>query len=369
MKALILSGGHGTRMRPLTWSQQKQLIPVANRPVLFYAIDDCVEAGVEEVGIITGPNADQVRGTVRQAQEDGEWPGVEITFIHQGDPRGLAHTVLVAHQEGFLDRDTPFVMYLGDNILGGGITHLAESFEARIEDHGLDKVGANILLCPVDDPTQFGVADVAPDGTIEDLVEKPDDPPSDLALVGVYFFGPAVLEAVEEIEPSWRDELEITHAIQWLVDQGYAVHHETVQGWWKDTGGPRDMLGANRLVLDGLPAGAQADRDQVDGEIVGRVAIDGDVVVTEGSTVKGPAILGDGVRVEDAYVGPYTSLGPDVEVVEAEVEDSILLDGASLEGVSRVSESVLGRNARIAPGTNRPGGRRFVVGDQSDIEL
>lgn len=367
MKALILSGGHGTRMRPLTWSQQKQLIPVANRPVLFYAIDDCVDAGAREVGIITGPNADQVRETVRQAQDDGEWPGVEVTFIHQGDPRGLAHTVLVAHEEGFLDEETPFVMYLGDNILGGGVTHLAESFTDRIDEQGLDKVGANIMLCPVDDPTAFGVADLADDGSIDSLVEKPDDPPSDLALVGVYFFGPAVLQAVREIEPSWRDELEITDAIQWLIDEGYAVHHETVQGWWKDTGGPRDMLGANRLVLDELDL--PTAHPDVEGTIIGRVGIEEGATVDADSTVKGPAIVGADAEITSSYVGPYTSIGPGTVLEDAEVEDSILLDGSTVRGVERVRESVLGRDVTIEPGSGRPAGRRFVVGDQSRIEL
>jgi glucose-1-phosphate thymidylyltransferase len=368
MKALILSGGHGTRMRPLTWSQQKQLIPVANRPVLFYAIDDCVEAGAEEVGVVTGPNADQVRETVRSAQEDGEWPGVTIDFVHQGDPRGIAHAVLVAHEKGFLDRETPFVLYLGDNILSGGVEHLADPFLDRIDERGLDKVGANIMLCPRDDPTEFGVADIADDGSIRQLVEKPSDPPSNLVLIGVYFFGPAVLDAVRAIEPSWRDELEITEAIQWLLDEGYSVRHETVQGWWKDTGGPRDMLGANRLVLDELEPGEPGTPD-VDGEVVGRVRIGEGATVDAESTVKGPAIVGADATIEGSYVGPYTSVGPDVALEGAEVEDSILLQGSTIRGVERVRESVLGRGVTIEPGQGRPAGRRFVVGDQSRIEL
>lgn len=369
MKALILSGGHGTRLRPLTYSRQKQLIPVANRPVLFYGIDDCYEAGVRDFGIITGPNADQVEATVTEAQEAGEWPDAEFSFIHQGDPEGLAHTIVVAEDAGFLDRETPLVMYLGDNILSGGIEHLAEGFRDRLDKVGVDKVGANIMLCQVDDPTQFGVADLDDDRRVVELIEKPDEPPSDLALVGVYFFGPKIIEAARAIEPSWRGELEITDAIQWLIDEGFGVEYEEVRGWWKDTGGPRDMLGANRLVLDDLDHDGSRPDDQVEGRVIGRVRFEGDVEVDADSVIKGPAVVGDGTTIESSYVGPYTSLGPGCTLEDAEVEDSILLNDSTIRGISTVRESVLGRSVTIRPGRERPSGRRFVVGDQSTIEL
>ena len=237
MKALILSGGHGTRLRPLTYSQQKQLIPVANKPVLFYAIEDVIEAGVKEIGIITGPNREQVIETVSSVEWDAE-----ITFIHQGDPKGLAHAILVA--EEFLD-DEEFVMYLGDNILRDGIVEHARRFKELNPD-------SLILLTEVEEPQRFGVAELDKNGRVKRLVEKPKVPPSNYALVGVYFFKPVIIEACKDIKPSWRNELEITDAIQWLIDNGYRVEASIVKGWWKDTGKPEDILEANRLILEDI---------------------------------------------------------------------------------------------------------------------
>lgn len=370
MKALILSGGQGTRLRPLTYSQQKQLIPVANRPVLFYAIDDCVEAGATDVGIITGPNADQVRETVLDAYDDGEWPEAEFTFIHQGDPKGIAHTIMVAEEEGFLDAQTPFVMYLGDNILSGGIKHLADDFRNRIEEIGIDRVGGSIMLCPVDRPEAFGIAELDDEGRIVNLVEKPDNPPSNRAVIGVYFFTPSVLKATRQLSPSWRGEYEITEAIQWLIDQGYEVKSDQVRGWWKDTGEPRDLLGANRLVLDDLRrTNANVPNGDVEAEIIGRVRIEDGAVVDGSSTLKGPLHIGANATITNSYVGPYTSIGPDCVLENAEVEDSILLDGSKVHGIERVRESVIGRGAVVEPSDGRPAGRRIVMGDEAKVEL
>lgn len=370
LKALILSGGHGTRLRPITYSQQKQLIPVANRPILFYAIDDCVEAGVNEIGIITGPNREQVEDTVMEAAKTGEWPDVDFQFIHQGDPKGLAHTIMVAQDEGFLTQDDPFVMYLGDNILSGGISDMAEDFRQDVQEIGLEDLGAHIMLNPVDEPSQFGLAEVDDEGNIENLVEKPDDPPSNLAVIGVYFFGPRVLEATDHLEPSWRGEYEILDAIEWLLGEELEVKAGHVQGWWKDTGKPFDVLGANRLVLDGIRPGSQVpERDEIEGDIVGRVRIEEGAEIDSKSTVKGPAVIGEDSVISDSYVGPYTSIGPGCRLEEAEVEDSIVLEGTTIEKVQRIEESLFGRDVHLGSTDGRPRGRRFVVGDQSTIEL
>ncbi|AIY90160.1 glucose-1-phosphate thymidylyltransferase [Geoglobus acetivorans] len=351
MKALILSGGHGTRLRPLTYSQQKQLIPVANKPVLFYAIEDVIEAGVDEIGIITGPNREQVMETVRSAEWDAE-----ITFIHQGDPKGLAHAILVA--EEFLG-DDEFVMYLGDNILRDGIVEHAQKFRENDPD-------SLILLTEVDDPTRFGVAELDENGNVVRLVEKPKVPPSNFALVGIYFFKPVILEACKSIKPSWRNELEITDAIQWLIENGYSVEASIVRGWWKDTGKPEDILEANRLILDDI-------RESISGEVVDS-AIIGRVVVEDGakvmnSTIKGPCIIGRNARIENAYIGPYTAVGNGCMVRDTEIEDSVVLDESVIENAGRIVESLIGRGVRIRKGNSRPSGHRFVIGDNSELTL
>ena len=281
MKGLILSGGYGTRLRPITYSQQKQLIPVANKPILFYAIEDVIEAGTEEIGIIVGPNKEQVMETVKSV----DW-NADINFIYQGEPKGLAHTILVA--EDFLDDE--FVMYLGDNILREGIAEHAKKFKENNYD-------SSIMLTEVENPQQFGVADINGDGTIKRLIEKPEAPPSNLALVGIYFFKSVILEACKSIKPSWRNELEITDAIQWLIDNGYEVGWTKVAGWWKDTGKPEDIFEANRLILDDL---THEIRGEVKGEIRGRVSIDKGTKVNEKSVIKGPALIGSDCVIKDS---------------------------------------------------------------------
>lgn len=352
MKALILSGGHGTRLRPLTYSQQKQLIPVANKPVLFYTIEDVIEAGIHEIGIIVGPNAEQVKKTVLSREWDAE-----IEFIYQGEPKGLAHAILVARD--YLG-DDDFVMYLGDNILREGIVKHLEHFKKGNFD-------ASILLQEVPNPQQFGVAELSEDGkTIKRLVEKPKVPPSNLALVGIYFFKPVIHEAVRNIKPSWRNELEITDAIQWLIDHGYRVGWTKVTGWWKDTGKPEDLLDANRLILDDIKTDIQISTNA---RIHGRVVIGEGTVIDENTVIKGPVVIGKNVRIINSYIGPYTSIGDNVIIENTEIEDSIILEGSEIRNAGRIVESLIGRGVKIINGTSHPFGRKLVIGDNSRLIL
>ncbi|ASJ15379.1 glucose-1-phosphate thymidylyltransferase [Thermococcus radiotolerans] len=352
MKALILSGGHGTRLRPLTYSQQKQLIPVANKPVLFYAIEDVIEAGIHEIGIIVGPNAEQVKETIKSVEWDAE-----IEFIYQGEPKGLAHAIKVARD--YLD-DDDFVMYLGDNILREGIVkHLKHFKEGNFD--------ASILLQEVSNPQQFGVAELNEDGkTIKRLVEKPKVPPSNLALVGIYFFKPVIHEAVENIKPSWRNELEITDAIQWLIDNGYRVGWTKVTGWWKDTGKPEDILDANRLILDDIQADIKV---KTGARIHGRVVIEEGTEIDDNTVIKGPVVIGKNVVIRNSYIGPYTSVGDNCIIENTEIEDSIILEGSEIRNAGRIVESLIGRGVKIINGTSHPFGRKLVVGDNSRIIL
>jgi len=350
VKALILSGGSGTRLRPLTYSQQKQLIPIANKPVLFYAIEDVIEAGADEIGIILGPNREQVVDTV----ESRSWP-VPIKFIYQGDPKGLAHTILVA--EDFLDDD--FVMYLGDNILRDGIVQHEESFRRLGSD-------ASVLLTEVEDPQRFGVADLKADGSIRRLVEKPKVPPSNYALVGVYFFKPAIIEACKAIRPSWRNELEITDAIQWLIEQGRKVDASFVKGWWKDTGKPEDILDANRLILDDIEAKNEGQIEAT--QLIGRVVVESGTKI-ERAVIKGPCVIGRNCVISDTYIGPYTSIGEGCSISGTEIEDTIIMDGSAINKAGKIVESLIGRNVRIGEGLALPKGSRLIVGDNSEISL
>ena len=353
LKGLILSGGKGTRLRPITYTSAKQLVPVANRPVLFYGIQAMAEAGITEIGIIIAPETGE---EIRQVTGDGSAFGVSITYIEQDRPAGLAHAVLTA--EPFLG-DSPFVMYLGDNLLQGGIRDLVRAFSDTAPD-------ALILLTPVPDPEHYGVAELS-EGKVVRLVEKPAQPQTDLALVGVYMFRASIHDAARAITPSARGELEITDAIQHLVDQGLRVDPHVVRGWWKDTGRLEDMLAANRLVLETIES-------RVEGELIDS-RIDGRVIVEPGarlerSTVRGPAVIGAGARLIDAYVGPYTAIGEGCIVQDAEVEHSILLAGAVVSGLAgRMESSLLGRNVRIARSDGQPHAYRFLVGDNSEISI
>jgi glucose-1-phosphate thymidylyltransferase len=353
VKGLILSGGKGTRLRPITHTSAKQLVPVANKPVLFYGIEAMAAAGIREVGIIIAP---ETGAEIRDAAGDGSRFGLSITYIEQDAPLGLAHAVLTA--EEFLG-DSQFVMYLGDNLLRDGITELVQTFAT-------EKPDALILLTPVPDPEHYGVAELR-DGSVARLVEKPARPDTNLALVGVYMFNPSIFDAARSIEPSWRGELEITDAIQTLVDRGMRVDPHIVHGWWKDTGQVQDMLEANQLILDDLS-------ESVEGELIDS-RVEGRVVIAEGArleraTVRGPAIVGRGTRITDAYIGPYTAIGDDVTITHAELEHSIVLSGSSISDLEyRIEASLIGKNVRIGRGPALPKAYRFVVGDNADVQI
>jgi glucose-1-phosphate thymidylyltransferase len=353
LKGLILSGGKGTRLRPLTHTSAKQLVPVANKPVLFYGIESLVAAGVEDIGIIIAP---ETGAEIQAAAGDGSSFGASITYIEQDAPSGLAHAVLTA--ERFLG-DSPFVMYLGDNLLRDGIIELVEQFRSEEPD-------AMILLTSVPDPENYGVAEL--DGEkVARLVEKPKQPKSDLALVGVYMFTPAIFDAARAIEPSWRNELEITDAIQWLIESGLRVDPHTVRGWWKDTGQVQDMLDANRLILDDL--GESIEGELIDSRVEGRVVIEPGVRL-ERATVRGPAIIGAGSQIVDAYIGPYSAIGEDVSIERAEIEYSIVLSGSSVRDLDgRLEASLIGRNVAISRSPELPKAYRFVVGDNAEIAI
>jgi glucose-1-phosphate thymidylyltransferase len=353
LKGLILSGGKGTRLRPITHTSAKQLVPVANKPVLFYGIEAMAAAGIREVGIVIAP---ETGDEIRVAVGDGERFDVSITYIEQDEPLGLAHAALTA--EPFLGK-SPFVMYLGDNLLQGGIEELVAAFRAHEPD-------ALILLTRVDDPENYGVAELA-DGAVVRLVEKPPEPRTDLALVGVYMFTPAIHDAARAITPSARGELEITDAIQHLLDSGLRVEPHVVEGWWKDTGRLDDMLEANRLILDNIEP--RMDGELVDSRVDGRVVIEAGARL-ERSNVRGPAMIGAGTRLVDAYVGPYTSIGEGCTIEQAEVEHSILLSGSSVHNLAgRMESSLLGRNVAIARDDRQPRAYRFMVGDNSEISI
>jgi glucose-1-phosphate thymidylyltransferase len=354
LKGLILSGGKGTRLRPITYTSAKQLVPVANKPVLFYGIEAMAAAGIREVGIIIAP---ETGGEIRAAAGDGERFGVRITYIEQEAPLGLAHAVLTA--EPFL-ADDPFVMYLGDNLLQGGIDDLVAAFRRNGPE-------ALILLTKVPDPQNYGVAELDGGGGVVRLVEKPSEPASDLALVGVYMFTPRIHEAARAIEPSDRGELEITDAIQWLVDSEAAVESHVVRGWWKDTGRLDDMLEANRLILERIER--RVEGELLDSQVDGRVVIEPGAVL-ERSTVRGPVVIGAGAHLIDAYIGPYTAVGRHCVVESAEVEHSILLESSSVRGLDgRMESSLLGRDVAIVRSTRQPRAYRFMVGDSSEIEI
>ena len=354
LKGLILSGGAGTRLRPITHTSAKQLVPVANKPVLFYGIEALVDAGVKEIGIIIAP---ETGDEIRAAAGDGSTFGATITYIVQDEPAGLAHAVLTA--EEFIG-EAPFVMYLGDNLLRDGLRGLVSTFLEHSPD-------ALILLTPVDDPQSYGVAELDGERIVR-LIEKPKDPPSNLALVGVYLFMPAIFDAARALEPSWRGELEITEAIQGLIDDGHRVRSEVVRGWWKDTGQLADMLEANRLVLEELETRLEGEIDE-GSRVEGRVVLEQGASVVR-SVVRGPAVIGAGARIEDAYIGPYTSIGEDVHVRRSEVEHSIVLSGSVVEDLgTRMEASLLGREVKLTRSNGMPKTLRLLVGDKCEIEI
>ncbi|MEX2628170.1 MAG: glucose-1-phosphate thymidylyltransferase [Ilumatobacteraceae bacterium] len=358
MKALILAGGAGTRLRPITHTRAKQLVPVANKPILFYGIEAMVAAGITEIGVIVGETRDEVMA----ALGDGSRFGASITFIPQDAPLGLAHCVLIARD--FLG-DDEFVMYLGDNLLEQDLAAFVAAFRAARE--GPMAPTAQILLKQVPDPHRFGIATLDAEGHVVQLVEKPADPPSDLALVGVYLFDPTIHTAVAAIEPSHRGELEITDAIQWLIDAGHRVRCELLTGWWIDTGKLTPLLEANRLLLE------KVER-RIDGGVDEASVLDGRVVVDAGaeivnSTIRGPVAIGPGTRVVDSFIGPFSAIGGRCEVINSEIEHAVVMDDSQVIDIPRLEDSLIGSDAVVARSKQRPRALRLMVGDHCQIDV
>jgi len=357
MKGVLLSGGTGSRLRPITHTGPKQLVPVANKPVIEYAIEDLKEAGITDIGVVLGNKG---REEIQEILGDGSKFNVDITYIIQGNPLGLAHAAGCARD--FIG-DDDFVMYLGDNILKEGITDLVESFRAN--DHG-----AGIALQEVDNPQQFGIADINESGSVKGLVEKPEDPPTNLALIGMYVFSPAVFDVIDDLEPSWRGELEITDAIQQLLDNGQAIDSHLVTGWWKDTGKPEDILEANRLVLED---GQRAIEGEVgdNAEIDGRVKLAESAAIESGAVVRGPVSIAEGTRVKSGtYIGPYTSIGPSCTLENIHIENTVVIGDSTITASGRIVDSLLGQGANVESSDDLlPKGRRLVVGENSQLKL
>jgi glucose-1-phosphate thymidylyltransferase len=355
MKAIILSGGKGTRLRPLTYSGAKQLVPVANKPILFYCIENITEVGIRDIGIIISPETGQ---EIRDAAGDGSRWGVNITYISQDIPGGLAHAIKTAKH--FLG-DEPFVMYLGDNLIGMGIKPFVDDFRNNSPE-------ALILLKEVDNPKQFGVAEVSPEGRVLRLIEKPDNPPSDLALVGIYIFSERIHDAIEKIKPSRRGELEITDAIQELINMKCNVESFVLDMWWLDTGKKDDMLTANAIVLDEWLKSNNEGKVDSESKIIGRVAV-GKGAVINGSTIRGPVIIGENAVIESSFVGPHTSVGDNVKITQSSVEHSVIMNGSELSHIERIEESLIGRRVKVTRNTNAHKALRLMIGDDSAIEV
>jgi len=354
LKALVLAGGKGTRLRPLTYTMPKQLIPVANKPILHYVMDQIADMGIREVGVIISPETDS---SIQKSLIRNPWE-FDLTFIPQQEPLGLAHAVKTARE--FLG-DEPFLMYLGDNLVGQGL----KDFEEKFRETG---PGALILLKEVEDPKLFGVADINSDGRIKRLVEKPKNPPSNLALVGVYLFSPAIHEAIDAIKPSWRGELEITDAIQKLMENGQNVQSFILDSWWLDTGKKDDLLEANRVVLDEC-AGCE-----IQGVIDPESRVMGRVVLGEGSRisrseVRGPINIGPGTVIEDTFIGPYTSIGKNCVIKDSVLEHCVVFDGVRIEGIDRLEDTILGSNTTVRRNNGNHHALRLMVGDDAEVLL
>lgn len=356
MKGVILHGGYGTRLRPLTHTGPKQLIPVANKPISEYVLEDLRNSEIRDIAIILG---DIMPEKVKEHYGDGSQFGVNITYIYQEKPVGIAHAVNLA--ENFT-KDNPFVVYLGDNLLKSGISKFVKEFE----EEGYD---AMILLCKVENPQQFGVAQFSEDGKLVRLIEKPKQPPSNYALTGIYFLTPIIFKMIRQLKPSWRGELEITEALQLLIDNGYNVSYRIVEGWWKDTGSVEDILEANRLILDELKPkieGTVEDKNRTQG----RVAIENGAVIKCGALIRGPALIGKNTIIEDGvYIGPYTSIGNNVKLKRGEIENSIVMDGCVIEITDKIVDSLIGPNTQIITDMKGPKGHKLIVGESSKIVL
>jgi glucose-1-phosphate thymidylyltransferase len=352
MRGLVLAGGRGTRLRPITFTSAKQLVPVANKPILFYGLEALAASGIREIGIVVGDTQQEIRDAVG----DGSRWGVTVTYLPQSAPLGLAHAVLTA--EPFL-RGRPFVMYLGDNLIREPLAPLVLRFRSETPH-------AQILLAKVPNPQEFGVAELR-EGRVVRLVEKPKVPPSDLALVGIYMFDDHIFDAARAIRPSWRGELEITDAIQHLIDQGLTVRPHVIEGWWKDTGKLEDLLEANRIILDSVET--RIEGVVQDSEVIGKVVVEAEAKVVT-SHIRGPAIIGRGALLENAYIGPFTAIGDGVTVRASEVEHSIVLEGSAITDVAgRIENSLIGRNVTVYRAETKPRAYNLMLGDRSQVGL
>jgi len=354
MKGLILSGGKGTRLYPLTFTSAKQLIPIANKPVLFRVIESIHDAGITDIGIVVGDTAEEIKTAVGRG---GRW-GVNITYIHQENPLGLAHAVKVSRD--FLG-DERFVMFLGDNVIQGGISDLIRQFAES-------DWNSQILLTRVAHPEQYGVAELNGEGRVIQLIEKPSDPPSDLALVGIYMFDHHIHEATESITPSWRGELEITDAIQWLVDHDYQVYPYVHRGWWIDTGAPTAMLEANGLVLEELAPKIEGYVDR-DSKVDSRVTVEKEAEIIN-SVIRGPAVIGERTRIVNSYVGPFTSIYHDVEIENSEIERAIVLEESHIRDIpARIQDSLIGRHVSLVRSPIKPKAYKLTLADHSQVGI
>jgi glucose-1-phosphate thymidylyltransferase len=356
VKGLILAGGHGTRLRPLTFTGNKHMIPIANKPMIFYGLEHLSKAGIKEIAVILGP----IREGVRETIGNGSNFGLEITYIDQPDPKGLAHAVLVA--EDFL-KGGPFVMYLGDNLLKQGVRPLINAYF----NHSSDCV---ICVTAVNDPDRYGIVELDSGGKVSRLVEKPKEPKSNLALAGAYLFNESIFEAVKKIKPSWRNELEITDAIQYLLENGKKISVQHIDGWWKDTGKPEDLLEANQLVLDDLQSKFEGSIDK-SCQIIGKVSIGKDSVIRPNTKIKGPVIIGKGCEIgPNVYLGPYTSIGDNVKILSGEVEGSIIMQNVFINCNNRIIDSIIGRQSRLeSRDAIYPSGLKFVVGESTQCRV
>jgi glucose-1-phosphate thymidylyltransferase len=355
MKGVILHGGHGTRLRPLTHTGPKQLIPVANKPISQYVLEDLKNAGVKDVVFIVGGTMPE---KVRDYYGDGTKFGINVNYVEQNKPGGIAQAVGLT--ESFVGNND-FVVYLGDNLLRGGISDIAKAFEQK-------KFDAMVLLCKVEHPQQFGVAEFDKQGKLQRLVEKPKEPPSNYALTGIYFFTPLIFKMIKKLKPSWRGELEITEAIQMLLEEGYHVGYRIVEGWWKDTGTVEDILEANILVLDDMEPSLETDVDGVC--LQGRVSVGKNVTVSKGAMIRGPTVIGEGAVIDsEVYIGPYTSIGKNTHIKKGEIENSIVMEGCVIDIDTKILDSVIGAQTEIATNQKGPKGHKLIVGENSRIVL
>jgi len=356
LRGIILHGGYGRRLRPLTHTGPKQLIPVANKPISQYVLEDLVEAGINDITIVLGNTYPE---KVEEYYGDGSKFNAKLSYVHQSEPKGIAQAIGLCEQHM---QNQLFVVYLGDNLIKSGIKNFTETFKTSNYD-------AMILLCEVENPQRFGVAKFDQNGKLIALIEKPKEPPSNYALTGIYFLKPIVFDMIRKLKPSWRGELEITEALQLLVEKGYNVGYQAVKGWWKDTGAPEDILEANRMVLDELKPEIKGKIENKN-SIQGRVSIGENTIIEQGALIRGPAIIGENSTIEnEVYIGPCTSIGNNVTIKKGEIENSIIMDNCYIEANERITDSLIAPHSKIISTNNKPRARRFILGERSHLEL